>query len=108
MYYLNFVACRVQGDLDKQSSCSAKQTSLDKLMAKQSCLDKQSSCSAKQSCLDKQMAKQSCLDKQMGLDDQMFGKTDDLFICCPERYSFFKRILEYYVDPHPLSFLMPY
>jgi len=42
---------RVQGDLDKQSSCSAKQ---------------------------------SCLDKQMGLDDQMFGKTDDLFICCPE------------------------
>ena len=52
------------------------------------------------------MAKQSCLDKQMGLDDQMFGKTDDLFICCPERYSFFKRILEYYVDPHPLSFLL--
>ena len=85
LYHLKFVACRVQGDLDKQSSCSAKQTSLDK-----------------------QMAKQSCLDKQMGLDDQMFGKTDDLFICCPERYSFFKRILEYYVDPHPLSFLMPY
>ena len=69
-------------------------------------MDKQSSCSAKQTSLDKQMAKQSCLDKQMGLDDQMFGKTDDLFICCPERYSFFKRILEYYVDPHPLSFLL--
>ena len=52
LYYLKFVACRVQGDLDKQSSCSAKQSCLDKQMAKQSCLDKQ-------------MAKQSCLDKQL-------------------------------------------